>query len=79
MAELWRVVAAYPIRATTAEPAAATVAAVTGGLPMETLEDQELAAAVRVAIAQAIADVVVAQAEAAASRGDAEVGAQPLH
>ena len=35
---------------------------------METLEDQELAAAVRVAIAQALADMLVAQAEAAASR-----------
>jgi len=47
---------------------------------METPEDQELAAAVRVAIAQALADMVVAQAEAAASRVDQdEVGAQPLH
>ena len=39
---------------------------------METLEDQELAAAVRVAIAQALAAVIVAQAEAAASRADQE-------
>lgn len=37
---------------------------------METLEDQELAAAVRVAIAQALADALVAQAEAAASRAE---------
>lgn len=37
---------------------------------METLEDQELAAAVRVAIAQALAAVIVAQAEEAISRAE---------